>query len=75
MNRHPGGDWTEALDYHTRCLQLLIPVLSGGQDGYTEAILAAVAVLRLNEEMDGKYPQNQVVTSSLPVQCTTTASI
>lgn len=53
MNRHLHGDWTEALEYHNRCLQLLIPVLSGGQEGYTEEILAAVAILRLNEEMDG----------------------
>jgi hypothetical protein len=53
LNRRPGGNWTEALEYHTNCLQLLIPVLSGGQEGYTEDILAAVAILRLNEEMDG----------------------
>ena len=53
MNRHPEGDWTEALQYHTHCLQLLIPVLSGRSEDYTDEILAAVAILRLNEEMDG----------------------
>jgi hypothetical protein len=53
MNRHAGGNWTEALQYHTNCLQLLIPVLSGRQEDYTEEILATVAILRLIEEMDG----------------------
>ena len=52
MNRRPNGDWTEALEYHNRCLELLIPGLSGHQEGYNEEILAAVAILRLNEEMD-----------------------
>jgi hypothetical protein len=56
MNRHAGGNWTEALQYHTDCLQLLIPVLSGGQEDYTEDILATVAILRLIEEMDGIIP-------------------
>ncbi|ETS77433.1 hypothetical protein PFICI_11307 [Pestalotiopsis fici W106-1] len=40
-----------ALDYQTRCLQLLIPSMSGGQK-ITESILTAVALLRQNEEMD-----------------------
>ncbi|KAK5688073.1 hypothetical protein LTS10_000051 [Elasticomyces elasticus] len=40
----------EALDHQNRCLELLIPAMSGGQ--ITESVLAAVAVLRQNEEMD-----------------------
>jgi len=46
---------TEALDHLNRCLELLIPAMSGGQ-GINESILTAVAVLRQNEEMDGKLP-------------------
>lgn len=42
-----------ALDYQTRCLQLLIPAMSGGQK-ITKSILTAVALLRQNEEMDGQ---------------------
>ncbi|KAK6065265.1 zn 2cys6 transcription factor [Seiridium cupressi] len=41
----------KALDYQNRCLQLLIPSMSGGQE-ITESILTAVALLRQNEEMD-----------------------
>lgn len=44
------GD-AKALDYQNRCLQLLIPSMSGGQK-ITESILTAVALLRQNEEMD-----------------------
>lgn len=43
----------EALDYQNRCLNLIIPAMSGGQR-ITESILTAVALLRQNEEMDGK---------------------
>ncbi|KAI4603887.1 hypothetical protein KJ359_000007 [Pestalotiopsis sp. 9143b] len=46
------GD-AKALDYQNRCLQLLIPSMSGGQK-ITESILTAVALLRQNEEMDGE---------------------
>ena len=55
MNRHLQGDWAEALQYHTDCLKLLIPVLSGGQENYSEDILVTVAILRLGEEMDGSH--------------------
>jgi hypothetical protein len=42
----------EALDHQNRCLELLIPAMSGGQ-GINESMLTAVAILRQNEEMDG----------------------
>jgi hypothetical protein len=45
---------SEALDHQNRCLELLIPAMSGGQ-GINESMLTAVAILRQNEEMDGKY--------------------
>ena len=59
MNRHRGGDWAEALRYHTDCLKLLIPILSEGRESYAEDILATVAILRLGEEMDGSHPVSQ----------------
>lgn len=43
----------KALDYQNRCLNLLIPSMSGGQK-ITESVLTAVALLRQNEEMDGR---------------------
>jgi hypothetical protein len=43
---------SEALDHQNRCLELLIPAMSGGQ-GINESMLTAVAILRQNEEMDG----------------------
>lgn len=54
LNRQASGDATEALQYHNCCVQLLIPALSGGQEQMTEDILAAVAILRQHEEMDGR---------------------
>ena len=45
---------SEALEHQNRCLELLIPAVSGGQ-GINESMLTAVAILRQNEEMDGKY--------------------
>ncbi|KAE8145939.1 hypothetical protein BDV25DRAFT_144193 [Aspergillus avenaceus] len=52
LNRQKVEDSAEALQYHNRCLQLLIPVLSGPRDNITDTVLAAVAVLRQHEEMD-----------------------
>ncbi|KAJ4296406.1 hypothetical protein N0V90_006451 [Kalmusia sp. IMI 367209] len=52
MNRHTNDDDIEALEYANKCLELLIPILSGPPNEYTEELLAAVAILRLNEEMD-----------------------
>ncbi|KAF7118415.1 hypothetical protein CNMCM5793_007932 [Aspergillus hiratsukae] len=52
INRQrPDGD-TESLKYHNQCLQLLIPTLSCNDNEITEELLAAVAILRQNEEMD-----------------------
>lgn len=42
----------EALDHQTKCLELLILAMSGGQC-IDESVLTAVAVLRQNEEMEG----------------------
>lgn len=46
------GD-SQALDYQNRCLNLLIPSMSGTHH-ITESVLTAVALLRQNEEMDGQ---------------------
>lgn len=59
INRQrPDGD-TESLKYHNQCLELLIPALSCNDNEITEELLAAIAILRQNEEMDRKfYPGN-----------------
>ncbi|KAJ5501086.1 hypothetical protein N7527_012207 [Penicillium freii] len=57
LDRQDNSDVTEALQYHNCCLQLLIPALSGTRDHITEDILAAVAILRQHEEMDGEDNQ------------------
>lgn len=43
-----------ALDYQNKCLELLIPAMSG-RERINDNILTAVALLRQNEEMDGQY--------------------
>jgi hypothetical protein len=43
-----------ALDYQNRCLNLLIPSMSGSRR-ITASVLTAVALLRQNEEMDGQF--------------------
>lgn len=40
--------------YHQECLQTLIPILGENPAVLDEALLAALVVLRLLEEMDGK---------------------
>ncbi|CAI7654550.1 unnamed protein product [Penicillium glandicola] len=57
LDRQDNSDVTEALQYHNRCVQLLIPALSGSREQLTEDILAAVAILRQHEEMDGEDNQ------------------
>ncbi|KAK4866111.1 hypothetical protein LT330_008851 [Penicillium expansum] len=57
LDRQDNTDVTEALQYHNRCVQLLIPALSGPREHITEDILAAVAILRQHEEMDGEDNQ------------------
>jgi hypothetical protein len=55
LNRHNNNrDLTESLDYHSRALQMLIPQLSGPEEGLTVDVFAAVVILRLDEEMDGE---------------------
>jgi hypothetical protein len=54
LDRRDSSDVTEALQYYNCCLELLIPVLSGAREHITEDILAAVAILRQHEEMDGQ---------------------
>ncbi|KAJ4269877.1 hypothetical protein NW762_001546 [Fusarium torreyae] len=51
--RGNGDGDSEALDYQNRCLNLLIPSMSGDHQ-ITENVLTAVALLRQNEEMDGQ---------------------
>ncbi|OQD92278.1 hypothetical protein PENSOL_c043G05909 [Penicillium solitum] len=57
LDRQDNIDVTEALQYHNCCVQLLIPALSGSREHITEDILAAVAILRQHEEMDGEDNQ------------------
>lgn len=54
VSRFSEYEETEALEYHTQCLQLLIPALSAHDLTITEDVLAAIAILRQYEEMDGK---------------------
>ena len=53
LNRQDDSDVAEALQYHNQCVQLLIPALSK-PELITEDFLAAVAILRQHEEMDGR---------------------
>lgn len=54
LNRQNRSDVTEALQYHNQCVQLLISALSEPEHHITEDLLAAVAILRQHEEMDGQ---------------------
>lgn len=54
LNRQDSSDATEALQYHNQCVQLLISALSEPEHHITEDLLAAVAILRQHEEMDGQ---------------------
>jgi hypothetical protein len=53
VNRHRLDQDPVALEYQSLCLQLLIPAISG-PDPVDDSARAAVAILRQNEEMDGK---------------------
>ncbi|KAB8203802.1 hypothetical protein BDV34DRAFT_127537 [Aspergillus parasiticus] len=59
LSRTRGGGETEALHYHTGCLQHLISALSGSEEADDE-ILASAAILRLFEEMDAEDCQRQL---------------
>lgn len=56
VNRSRIDQDTTALEYQSMCLQLLIPAISAPQP-VNESTLAAVAILRQNEEMDGGSPK------------------
>lgn len=64
LNRQDTGDATEALQYHNRCVQILIPALSAPEKHITEDVLAAVAILRQHEEMDGRSRAHNSQTSN-----------
>lgn len=53
IHRHYDDRDAVALEYQDACLRLLIPAISD-QQPISEGILAAVAILRQNEELDGK---------------------
>lgn len=52
LNRFGTDIAGEALRHHNQCLELLIPILSGQPDQMTDDILAAVGILRMDEEME-----------------------
>lgn len=54
LSRFSHYDEIEAIQYHDKCLELLIPVLSEPEENVNEDILASIAILRQYEEMDGK---------------------
>lgn len=58
VRRQSGDRDAEALEHQDSCLQLLIPAMSS-QQSMSEGVLAAVAILRQNEEMDGPYTSMQ----------------
>ncbi|RDW62566.1 hypothetical protein BP5796_10868 [Coleophoma crateriformis] len=53
VSRRSNYEETEAVEYHNKCLEHLIPILSNPKDSMNEDILAAVAILRQYEELDG----------------------
>lgn len=53
LNRFSDSGKTEALEHQDKCVELLIPAMSG-RETITANVLAAVAILRQNEEMDGQ---------------------
>lgn len=70
MNRDRSDEeWAESLNYHNKCLEMLIPILSNLDHELTEDVLAAVAILRLDEEMESKH-----VSIHFPVSSTTSNS-
>ena len=46
--------------YHHQCLQTLIPILGESTSVLDDALLAALVVLRLLEELDGKLTSHQI---------------
>lgn len=52
LNRFGTDPADEALRHHNQCLELLIPILSGRQDQMTDDILAAIGILRMDEDME-----------------------
>lgn len=54
ISRYFDYDEIEAIHYHDKCLELLIPVLSESSENISEDLLAAIAILRQYEELDGE---------------------
>lgn len=50
-----GFDGYVADRYHRECLSLLIPLLDDSSAALDEALYAATVILRLYEEISGKY--------------------
>ena len=66
LHRFERGDQAEALRYHNKCLELLIPIISEHEDELTEDVLAAVAILRQDEEMEGLYHPGNILHLTAP---------
>lgn len=54
LSRFNNYEETEAMQYHDKCLQLLIPIVSDSGQGVDEEVFASIAILRQYEEMDGR---------------------
>lgn len=54
VNRDKSNTSTEALEYYDQCLRLLIETVGESNGHIDEETLAAIAILRQYEEMDGK---------------------
>jgi hypothetical protein len=54
VNRDKSDTSTEALEYYDHCLRLLIETVGESNGHIDEETLAAIAILRQYEEMDGK---------------------
>ncbi|KAM0815049.1 putative Zn(2)-C6 fungal-type domain-containing protein [Seiridium cardinale] len=57
MHRNVQSEDAEALEYYTKCLNILIPALASAGSRVPEEVHAAVSVLRQYEEMDSQDEQ------------------
>lgn len=55
INRNMSDATTESLEYYDKCLSLLIDAVAEQNGPVDEETLAAIAILRQYEEMDGMY--------------------
>ena len=63
LSRVNGTEDVDSPRYLTQCLEILIPVLDDPLESLDENLLAAIVILRLYEEADGKE-RGQVFTIS-----------